>query len=340
MGLIANPASARDIRRLVADGAAITTNQKLNVLKRLLSGLASGGVDRVISMTDRSGLSGGLAALASRSARSGIPPIEFLDLEVTRTAADTTAAVEAMVRCDVDVIVVLGGDGTNRVVAASCGDVPLASISTGTNNAFPSTIEPTVIGLAAALVAGGRIDRSSVVRRSKVLNVECDCSEELALVDVAVIDSDRLASGAIWEAASIRELFLCFAEPQAIGLSSIGAHVRPVCRQAPGGLHMTLGGPGGQRVRVPMGPGLVEDVDVTSVVDLVPGRPTPIAATSGVIAVDGERLFRIQPDDPPVVTLELDGPLAIDIAQTMHLAATSGLLSTPNHTTPEGGNYE
>ncbi len=340
MGLIANPASARDIRRLVADGSAITTSQKLNVLRRLLSGLASGGVDHVISMTDGSGLSGGLATLANRPARSGVPVIEFLDLEVTRTAADTTAAVEAMVSCDVEVIVVLGGDGTNRVVAASCGDIPLASISTGTNNAFPSTIEPTVIGLAAALVAGGRIDRSAVVQQSKVLTVRCDSREELALVDVAVIDSDRLASGAIWEAASIRELFLCFAEPQAIGLSSIGAHVRPVWRHAPVGLHLTLGRPGGHRVRAPMGPGLVEDVDVTTVVDLVPGRPIRIGARSGVIAVDGERLFRIRPDDPPIVTLRNDGPRAIDIARTMHLAATSGLLSTPNLTTPEGGSNE
>ena len=43
-------------------------------------------------------------------------------------------------------IVVLGGDGTHRVVAKACGDVPLCAISTGTNNAFPELRETTVAG--------------------------------------------------------------------------------------------------------------------------------------------------------------------------------------------------
>ena len=34
-------------------------------------------------------------------------------------------------------IVVLGGDGTHRAVVMACGDVPIAGISTGTNNACP-----------------------------------------------------------------------------------------------------------------------------------------------------------------------------------------------------------
>ena len=50
-------------------------------------------------------------------------------------------------------IVVLGGDGTHRVVAKACGDVPICALSTGTNNAFPEMRETTVAGLATGLVA-------------------------------------------------------------------------------------------------------------------------------------------------------------------------------------------
>ena len=43
----------------------------------------------------------------------------------------------------------LGGDGTHRAVALASGDIPLATLSTGTNNAFPALGEATVVGLAA-----------------------------------------------------------------------------------------------------------------------------------------------------------------------------------------------
>ena len=49
----------------------------------------------------------------------------------------------------VEAIVVLGGDGTHRVVAKACGDAPLCALSTGTNNAFRELREATVAGLAA-----------------------------------------------------------------------------------------------------------------------------------------------------------------------------------------------
>jgi predicted polyphosphate/ATP-dependent NAD kinase len=58
----------------------------------------------------------------------------------------------------VDAIVVLGGDGTSRVVARSCGEIALCPLSTGTNNAFPSIREATVAGIATGLVVGGRVE--------------------------------------------------------------------------------------------------------------------------------------------------------------------------------------
>ena len=58
-------------------------------------------------------------------------------MKVTSQAEDSASAARLMRRMDVAAIVVLGGDGTHRVVVSECGNVPIAGVSTGTNNAFP-----------------------------------------------------------------------------------------------------------------------------------------------------------------------------------------------------------
>ncbi len=326
VGVIANPASARDIRRLVASGAAVTTNHKLNMLSRLLSGLSAAGVDRVVSMRDLGGISAGLASRSSKPSGSSWPKLEFSDHPITQTAKDTTDAVEDMCARGVHAIVVLGGDGTNRVVAGCCGPIPIASISTGTNNAFPGVIEPTVVGLATGLVATGRVDPAAATRCSKILEVQVGNVSERALVDVAILSGDQVGSGAIWEPTAIVELFLAFAEPHAIGMSSIGAHLRPVCRDEPTGLHIRLGRPATHRVCVPLAPGLLSDIDVAGLEELTIDESIRVRAPSGVIALDGERVLRFAPDDAVTVALRGDGPRAIDVARTMRIAATSGVL--------------
>ena len=84
---------------------------------------------------------------------------------------DTLEAVARMVERGVSVIVVLGGDGTHRAVAAKCGTIPLATLSTGTNNVFPDLREATVTGLAAGLVALGRVPSEVALRRNKLIRV-------------------------------------------------------------------------------------------------------------------------------------------------------------------------
>ncbi|MBA5760390.1 NAD(+)/NADH kinase, partial [Escherichia coli] len=71
------------------------------------------------------------------------------------SVADTQAGAAYLHRMEVALIVVLGGDGTHRAVAAHCGTTPLVALSTGTNNAFPEHREATVAGVAAGLAATG-----------------------------------------------------------------------------------------------------------------------------------------------------------------------------------------
>ena len=52
VGIIPNPASGKDIRRLVALGLTVDNNEKVNIVRRVLLGLQSAGVDEVVIMPD------------------------------------------------------------------------------------------------------------------------------------------------------------------------------------------------------------------------------------------------------------------------------------------------
>ena len=157
VGIVANPASGRDIRRLVAGASVFGNADKAGMVFRLLAGLGAAGVERALMLPAGDGLSSTLhrqldaphaptTRAASRSSRSSTS-------RLTSTADDTTRAVELMCARGVDAIAVLGGDGTHRVVARACGDVPICALSTGTNNVFPEMREATVAGIATGLVA-------------------------------------------------------------------------------------------------------------------------------------------------------------------------------------------
>ena len=153
VGIIANPASGKDIRRLVAHGSVFDNNEKVNIVRRVLLGLDAMGVERVLIMPDRFGI--GFQALDRVELKL---EATILELRPRFNQEDSRRAAEMMVAAGVGCLVTLGGDGTNRIVAKACGDVPLMPISTGTNNVFPVMIEGTIAGLAAGLVACGEAD--------------------------------------------------------------------------------------------------------------------------------------------------------------------------------------
>ena len=342
VGLIANPSSGHDLRRLIS-GASIATNlEKVNVVRRLLAGLGATGVDRVLMMPDVSGLTLGVERLAAkhRVDRDGVwPELELVEMDVQQTAADTRAATSAMIAAGVGAIVVLGGDGTARVLASVIDDTPVLALSTGTNNAFGVMIDATVAGLAAGLIASGRCPVADGCERAKRLEVRIGDQVELALVDVAVVDATDVGARAIWEPDALREIVVTLAEPGAIGLSAIAAAVAPCSRLDTQGRHLVLG-TSGRPVLAPIAPGLMRSVGVVEVIPLDPHEPYHLRSISGVLALDGEREVLLSGEAPPLVTLSLDGPLVIDVPTVLRLAAErgwfagAGSVSAP---TPEAG---
>ncbi|NIF46030.1 ATP-NAD kinase, partial [Burkholderia sp. Tr-862] len=237
VGVIANPASGRDIRRLTTHASVFPTAEKANMVVRLLAGLGAMGVERVLTLRDKTGIATLLMrALDTHRAlapHERWPDVEFVDLPISDTVADTHAGAAYMRRMEVALIVVLGGDGTHRAVAAHCGSTPLVALSTGTNNAFPEHREATVAGIAAGLAATGAVPAEIAFARNKRLVVRGVAGanagrEEIALVDVCAARQRFIGARAISGPDDIDALYLTFAEPDGIGLSALGGAWAPL----------------------------------------------------------------------------------------------------------------
>ncbi|QRP45628.1 ATP-NAD kinase family protein [Amycolatopsis sp. FDAARGOS 1241] len=327
-GIVANPASGRDIRRLVAQASVFPTAEKANMVQRLLAAFAVAGVEKTLVSTDLGGIS---AAVHRQLQRDPQPGVEFCDKDpITGTAQDTVNAVQRMVDAGAGVIVCLGGDGTARVAAKAAQEVPLLALSTGTNNAFPQMREATVAGLAAGLIATNQVDADLVTHRVSKLEVVTKNRREIALVDVAVTLSKHVGAKALWDPTALTELYCTFAEPDGIGLSSIAGQLCPSPRSSSDGVALKLGPVGVTQhvVHAPIAPGLVKAVGVRGWGVLKQGMRVDLAAGGGVIAVDGERELELKQGESAYVELRSDGPWCVDVRAAMAEASRQGLLRT------------
>ncbi len=323
VGIIANPAAGKDIRRLVAQGRFVSNQEKVNILRRVLAGLDSVGVKRVLFMPDLAGLGRG-----ATDGQAHNIDIEFLDSFVTNKEIDSTRAAQEMKDRGVGCIVTLGGDGTNRAVAKTSGDVPLVPISTGTNNVFPQMIEGTVAGIAAGVVATGRLDPDSVTRRSTVLEIYVEGAvRDIALIDIAISAHQFVGARALWDIGTVHELFLARTEADSIGLSSIGARLRPSNDDDRSAVHIELG-EGGIMVAAPIAPGIVTTVPVTDWNVIEVGESASVSLTPCTVALDGERTFSIKPGESSLVTLRDDGPPVVVIEKALREATRLGVFAT------------
>ena len=327
VGVIANPASGKDIRRLVAHGTVFNNNEKVNIVRRLLLGLEATGVKRAWIMPD--------SFCIGKKALDGLDlgfDASILPMPVTFSSEDSTQASARMVAEHVNCIVTLGGDGTNRAVAKASGDVPLMPISTGTNNVFPTMVEGTVAGIAAGLVACGLANEA--VHKVPRLDIFCvdsrqaghsDVPDDIALVDAAIYDEQFIASRAIWDASKIKAVISTSAKAGTIGLSSIGAHILGENGSSERGLYLRLE-PGGQEVLAPIAPGLIRRVSLAEYRLLSPSDEVILVRREPcVLALDGEREIELKADAAVRVRFNLNGPNVINARRAIEVAAKAGI---------------
>ncbi len=319
VGIIANPASGKDIRRLVAHGSVFDDNEKVNILRRLLRAIDALHGRQVVVMPDTDDL--GMRALDHLQVSLDVA---VLDLPVRGDARDSTAAAAAMAGTGVSCIVTLGGDGTNRAVAKASRDVPLLPISTGTNNVFPSMVEGTVAGMAAQVVDSGVVDLEQVTRRGKRLEVLVDGScADIALVDVAASRDIFVGSRALWDPARLREAVVACAQPGTVGLTAVGGCLASVARDEPRAVHVRFGA-GGRRVLAPLAPGLVVPLAIRDHRVVGPWEEVRFEPGDCTLALDGERELEIGAEQVVAVRLSLDGPRIVDIQACLAAAARWG----------------
>ena len=319
VGIIANPAAGKDIRRIVAQGRFVPNNEKINILKRVLAGLDAVGVESVLFMPDSGML--GRGALDGSNFKF---ETEFIDIPVFHAEEDSTRAAAHMRDRGVGCVITLGGDGTNRAVAKDLAEVPILPISTGTNNVFPSMIEGTVAGMAAGLVSQGVVDVRVAATRSNKLELKLNGDvKDIALVDLAVSYERFVGARAIWDMSTLHEVFLCRAEPSSIGLSAIGAQLKPISLGDGGGVQIEFGDGDGS-VLAPVAPGMVLPVKIKSWQALNAGDSAIVTLRPSTIALDGERTLSLKPSDSASVTLSSDGPLVVDVNKTLRAAAELG----------------
>jgi predicted polyphosphate/ATP-dependent NAD kinase len=332
IGIIANPVSARDIRRIVANAGNLQITDRVSMLLRMLGAAGSLGVTRALMMPDKGGVSAMLIRAIAREheLQHAFPKVEFLDMVPTTTVNDTFTAARMMREAGVKVIVVLGGDGTHRAVVRECRDIPIAGMSTGTNNAFPELREPTITGLAVGLYATGQLSAAQALVSNKLLEVSINdgARRDIALVD-AVISSDRfIGARALWKMDSLSAVYLSFAEPQALGLSSIGGLLQPVGRREPGGLAITLSDDHAMRrlqLMAPIAPGMVRPVSIAHWQPMPANQPFTVMRGAGVVALDGERELTFDVGDNVQITLIENAFPTVDVATCLKIAADKGL---------------
>lgn len=317
VGIIANPAAGKDVRRLVAHATTVSDAEKVSIVRRAALGAIESGAGRVVVLADAKGL-------AVRAVDGLDLPVEVLSVTATGRAVDTVNAARAMREIGCGAVVVLGGDGTNRNVAQGWLDVPVVPVSTGTNNVFPRFVEATVAGAAAGLVASGAVAVDTVAAPAKVVHVEVHTDEgavdDLALIDAVIVAGRFTGSRAVWDPSSLIAAVLACAEPDAVGLSAIGGLVRPCTRDQAGGVALRFAIDGPTSVRAPIAPGLYVDVSIADVADLDDGEPV-LWRGPGVLALDGEREHVLQSGDHVRLTIRRDGPRVIDPQRALFEAA-------------------
>ncbi|MDH3705067.1 MAG: NAD(+)/NADH kinase [Acidimicrobiia bacterium] len=321
IGLLVNPRSGSDVRRAVAAAGSSTFEDKISIIRRVVLGALEHGVDRFVTLPDHHRI------VARATDTIGAARVEVLDdVEITHTEDDSRRAAIAMRDRRCLLVVVLGGDGTNRVVAKGWPDAPLLPMSTGTNNAFPYYVEPTVAGSAVGLLGAGIVELAEVATPQKVIAVAHGDETDLALIDAVAVDDPYVGSLELFDPHTMRLALLARADPAAIGFSAAGGLIQPLAATDPGGLVVELGPieAGVEMVvRAPTAPGHYSSIGVRSVRRVADGEPVMVDGPV-LLAFDGERKRRIAAGESARMWIEPAGPRVIDVPAVMAKAAAAG----------------
>ncbi len=325
VGLIANPHSGHDVRRLVASAGTSELTDKISIIRRVMLGAASVGEVEWQVLPEPHGL--------VRRATDTLSQLRVstVDVKLSHKEQDTTETARRLSEAGARVVVTLGGDGTNRAAALGWPDMPVIPLSTGTNNAFPVFVEPTIAGTVAGLVATGQIPLVEASTPAKVIHVEYtnrsgELVQDLALIDAIGVRDRFVGSMDLFDPETMTTLVLTQAEPTAIGFSSIGGRLHPVTAAEESGVLVQFAPPNKARHHLiaPTAPGHHERIGYEEVRPLALGERVTVTGPM-ILAFDGERKVELHEGMTAELWIERDGPRVIDVRRVMAAAAAAGL---------------
>lgn len=322
IGIVANPASGKDVRRLVARASVFDNREKCAIIRRALTGAINTGADEFVYLNDAHNIAG-----SALDELGGHLDLTCLPSAGTGSALDTRAGAQAMKAMGTKVlaVLILGGDGTSRAFVKGWRKATLLPLSTGTNNVFPRLSEATVAGAALGVFVSGGVTAQEALETVKIIDVEIEGeAADMALID-AVVTRDRfIGSRALLDGSAVQAILLTRAEPAAVGMTSVGGLIRPVTEGDNFGLFVEVGGDGRRRVHAPIAPGHYETMRVRSVATVPFGEKLTFHGPC-VLAFDGEREREIRAGQGVSMTISRNGPSVLNIEKTMQLAACRGL---------------
>ena len=227
----------------------------------------------------------------------------------------------------IDVLISLGGDGTNRMIAKGFDKHTVLPVSTGTNNVFPYDLEGTHIGICAGLIASQAVDKKDCTVQSKQIVVTLENGDkDLALVDLAISTANFVASRAIWDFNNLDEVFLTRCELLDLGLASVGARLQTIGIEDEQGLMYKIAKASevSKKVLAPIGPGTIQEVLISDWGLINRGQVITRNISRCTLAFDGEREIQITNEQNIQIELIRKGPFIVDVSACLEHAAQQG----------------
>ena len=326
VGILVNPRSGSDVRRLLTSAGSSTVEDKVSILRRIIHGAAEAGTEEVVLTRDP-------FSITRRATENLQLPLKvaFLELPLHHSERDSVDAARAMRDAGCGSVVSLGGDGTNRALALGWPDAPLIPISTGTNNAFPVHVEPTVAGVAAGLVATGAVDLLTHSARAKVVAVEvvggdAGTETDMALIDAVAVDDPYVGSLELFDSETIMLGVFTQADPAAIGFSGLAGAVLPSTPDEDQGVVLEFTPPSrnpARLIRAALAPGWFATVGLVRSEYLDLDTPVEVDGPC-LLAFDGERSRRLHAGQTASLRVVRQGPRVIDVGAVVHSGARTG----------------
>lgn len=326
VGVLANPASGKDIRRILSHASRFTNQDKSNIVERIVSVLGELGEHEIYVMPDMDRIGSSVVYKLAKEQKSTQQLLHILEMPIENSPADTIRFVSRLNDLGADVLVVLGGDGTSRAAAKAIGTTPMIAVSTGTNNVFPEMVEGTIVGMAAAALASGLVKSDECCEPSKRIEIYRDDKLiDIALIDLVVSSQLSIGAKALWNREDISQVVATQCHPTTIGFSAMIG-----CSAIVGGsddfgimAEFTLDKP---NKKAAIAAGVIIPIHIKNQRILPLDQNLSLKMEQpGILALDGEREVPFAAGDEFTLRITRQGPRKVNLKKTLELAHVAGL---------------